>query len=74
MAFSDIYLLYSPSPPCRSLFHGLASLRALDQRSIVSSDSMDDAEAAGARRGGRIVVVELSSSLRLRRAGQFKRK
>lgn len=35
-----------------SLFHGLASPCAVDQRSIVGSDSMDDAEAAGVEGGG----------------------
>lgn len=70
MVFSDIYPETSPFPlppslppslaPSSSLFHGLASPCAVDQRSIVGSDSMDDAEAAGVERGGGIVVVELS--------------
>lgn len=42
---SNRFLLVAHGP-------GLASLRALDQRSIVGSDSMDDAEAAGVERGG----------------------
>lgn len=56
MVFSDIYTprpLHSLSSlaPSSSLFHGLASPCAVDQRSIVGSDSMDDAEAAGVERG-----------------------
>lgn len=58
MVFSDIYPETSPFPlplplslvSSSSLFHGLASPCAVDQRSIVGSDSMDDAEAAGVER------------------------
>lgn len=94
MVFSDIYI-YTPRPLhslslsllsllpslllSSSLFHGLASPCAVDQRSIVGSDSMDDAEAAGVEGGeweggreGGIVVVELS--LPPHRGGQLKRK
>lgn len=56
--FRYIYPETSPFPllppslaPSSSLFHGLASPCAVDQRSIVGSDSMDDAEAAGVERG-----------------------
>lgn len=70
----DLCTLFLPSPVVSSslLFHGLASLCAVDQRSIVGSDSMDDAEAAGVERGGKIVVVE--PILPLSGGGQLKRK
>lgn len=42
----------------------------MDQPSIVGSDSMDDAEAAGVERAGGIAVVELSPY----RSGQLERK